>query len=76
MPRGRRDIQKTIRIIDKIIAGVPFKQIAFEEKVTLPRVSFIKSRYLSSSNELRLNEKGVKLVNEEQLNLPLGVPNA
>lgn len=69
MPRGSRDIEKTRRIIRKILKGVLFKQIAFEEKIPEPRVSFIKARYLQQTVELTLNERGINLMNEEQLSL-------
>ena len=67
MPRGKRDVSKTRRILQKVLEGRPFKQIAFEEHVGETRISFLKARYLSENKHLTLNEKGVKLMNEEQL---------
>lgn len=69
MPRGKRDIFKTRRILKKVLDGVPFKQIAFEEDTTEAKVSFLKTRYIRAEVELTLNKKGVKLMNEEQFYL-------
>lgn len=76
MPRGKRDVGRTRRILGKIIAELPYKQIAYEEKTTVSYISAVASRYLTRRVIYTYNDKGRKLMSEEQFNLYLGDPNA
>jgi hypothetical protein len=77
MPRGKRDVERTRRIIRQILQGIPYKQIAFEYRTTKTFVSTLASRYLRREVRLVLNSKGERLMSvEEQLSLKLGDPNA
>ena len=69
MPRGKRDVSKTRRILQKVLEGRLYKQIAFEEGVSEARIAYLKARYISENHELKLNDKGIKIMNEEQLTL-------
>lgn len=71
MGRGKRDVTKTRRILLKILSRLPFKQIAFEEGTSVPYLSQIKSEYIDETISLKLNSKGIRIMNEEQLTLPL-----
>lgn len=71
MGRGRRDVSKTRRVLLKILAGVLFKQIEFEEDVPFRSIAWIKSKYIDETVTLKLNAQGLYLMNEEQLNLNL-----
>jgi hypothetical protein len=71
MPRGMRDVERTRRILRKILNGIPYKQIAFEEKTTVPYIAAIKSKYIDETVDLQLNGLGLFVMNEEQLTLPL-----
>lgn len=71
MSRGKRDVSRTRRILRKVLDRVPYKQIAFEEKTTVPNVAAIKSKFIDETVVLKLNELGLFLMNEEQLMLPL-----
>lgn len=78
MKRNKIDLQKVRRIVSKLLQGLSHKQIAFEEDLHIheasqscKRVTVIKKKYLSVTKVLRLNNKGLLLMDERQLALPL-----
>lgn len=71
MGRGKRDVSRTRRILLKILAGTLYKQIAFEENLSIPNICAIKARYIDETVTLKLNSLGLQLMSEEQLSLPL-----
>lgn len=71
MPRGKRDVNRTRRILQKVLDGVPYKQIVFEENTHIPNICALKAKYIDETIILKLNKLGQFLMNEEQLSLPL-----
>lgn len=71
MGRGRRDVSKTQRALMKILAGVLYKTIAYEEDIPYRSVFWIKGKYTKEIKTLELNDVGRRLMAEEQLTLPL-----
>lgn len=66
---GRHNIERTCRVIKKILRGVLYKQISFEEKISQARISYIKGHYTRQTIKLELNAEGVALMNGSQLDL-------
>lgn len=71
MPRGRRNVEKTRRILQKILNKILYKQIAYEENTNIRSIAWIKGKYVTERVTLVLNDKGIRLMGEEQLRLPL-----
>lgn len=64
-----RDVNKTQQILKKLLQGRLLKVIAFEEGVTQARVKWAKNKYTREEVTIKLNDKGLFLMNEEQLPL-------
>lgn len=71
MVRGKSNLPKVRRVISKVLEGMPFKQIEFEENVAIRRIVWLKKKYIRETKILRLNALGISLMNEDQFKLPL-----
>lgn len=64
-----RDVTKTRQILVKLLEGKLLKTIAYEENCTVAKVKWAKNKYTREESTLKLNRKGLFLMNEEQLPL-------
>lgn len=64
-----RDVTKTRQILVKLLQGKLLKTIAYEENCTEAKVKWAKNKYTREETTLKLNSKGLFLMNEEQLPL-------
>lgn len=64
-----RDVTKTRQILIKLLQGKLRKTIAYEENCTIAKVKWAKNKYTREEVTLKLNEKGLFLMNQEQLPL-------
>lgn len=71
MPRGKRDINRTRRVLQRLLDGAHLKQIAFEEKMNVDVISALRSKYMDRKLSFTLNNLGLFIMSEEQLSLPL-----
>lgn len=70
---GKQDVERTCRILVKILNKVPYKRIAYEEGVSLPKITFTKLHYIKQKISLELNDRGIALMNGTQLDLLMEV---
>lgn len=66
---GKQDVERTCRILIKILNEVPYKQIAYEEGVSPSKITFTKNHYIREKVSLELNTAGLALMNGAQLDL-------
>lgn len=62
-----RNVTKTQQILTKILQGKLLKVIAFEESCSVSKVKWAKNKYTREETIIKLNQKGLFLMNEEQL---------